>query len=74
MIERLSDRELEVLALLSRRLTNKEIAHELSVSPMTVKRHAVNIYGKLGVAGRREAVSRALDLGLLLDPFLSRAA
>jgi LuxR family maltose regulon positive regulatory protein len=65
LIEPLSERELEVLALLAKRLSNKEIAHELSISPMTVKRHTVNIYQKLLVQGRREAVARATALGIL---------
>jgi LuxR family transcriptional regulator, maltose regulon positive regulatory protein len=65
LIEPLSDRELEVVALLAQRLSNKEIAHELSISPMTVKRHTVNIYQKLLVSGRREAVARAGELGIL---------
>jgi LuxR family maltose regulon positive regulatory protein len=65
LIEPLSEREFEVLALLAKRLTNKEIALELCISPMTVKRHTVNIYQKLLVSGRREAVSKAIALGIL---------
>ena len=65
LIEPLSERELEVLALLAWRLSNKEIARELCISPMTVKHHTVNIYQKLLVQGRREAVSRAVELGIL---------
>jgi LuxR family maltose regulon positive regulatory protein len=65
LIEPLSERELEVLALLGQRLSNKEIARELSISPMTVKRHTVNIYQKLLVSGRREAVAKAVALGIL---------
>jgi LuxR family transcriptional regulator, maltose regulon positive regulatory protein len=65
LIEPLSERELEVLALLAQRLTNKEIAHALSISPMTVKRHSSNIYQKLAVGGRREAVAKAAVLGLV---------
>jgi LuxR family maltose regulon positive regulatory protein len=68
MIEPLSARELEVLALLAKRLSNKEIARELYISPMTVKRHALNIYGKLLVNGRREAVAKAIALGILSPP------
>jgi LuxR family maltose regulon positive regulatory protein len=65
LIEPLSRRELDVLWLLSRRLTDKEIAHELSISTQTVKRHAANIYEKLDVGNRRDAVVRATTLGLL---------
>jgi LuxR family maltose regulon positive regulatory protein len=62
--ERLTDRELEVLAGLERRLSNKEIAEELAISPQTVKRHASNIYGKLGVNSRRQAIRHAAAIGL----------
>jgi DNA-binding CsgD family transcriptional regulator len=58
-------REAEVLGLLAARLSNKEIAQQLSISIETVKQHATNIYQKLRVSGRREAVSRAHTLGLL---------
>jgi LuxR family maltose regulon positive regulatory protein len=54
-----------VLGLLAARLSNKEIAHRLSVSTETIKQHATNIYQKLQVSGRREAVLRARSLGLL---------
>ena len=64
-VEPLTGRELEVLAGLTRGLLNKEIATELVVSPETVKRHAANVYAKLGVSGRRQAVRRAATLGLL---------
>lgn len=62
----LSDRELEILSLFSQRLSNKEIASELFISVNTVKRHAVNIYQKLEVHNRREAVNKVKDSGLLL--------
>jgi LuxR family transcriptional regulator, maltose regulon positive regulatory protein len=65
LIEPLTDREREVLALLAQRLSNKEIAQALAVSPQTVKRHATNLYQKLQVGGRREAVAKATRLGLL---------
>ena len=65
MVEPLTERELEVLALLSRHLTNKEIAEELVVSPSTVKTHTLNIYRKLDVRGRQQAVARAQELGIL---------
>ena len=63
--EPLTWREAEVLALLAARLSNKEIAKQLSISTETVKQHATNIYQKLQVSGRREAVNRARALGLL---------
>jgi LuxR family maltose regulon positive regulatory protein len=65
LAEPLTQRELEVLDRLRRQWYNKEIAADLHVSPETVKRHAANIYAKLGVGGRREAVRRAAELGLL---------
>jgi LuxR family maltose regulon positive regulatory protein len=60
----LSDRELDVLHLMSKRKRNKEIAAELHISYETVKNHAKNIYRKLGVHSRREAVAQAQALGL----------
>jgi LuxR family transcriptional regulator, maltose regulon positive regulatory protein len=63
--ESLTPREAEVLDLLARRLSNKEMAAVLVVSPHTIKRHAMNIYQKLGVNSRQEAVARAIALGLL---------
>ena len=64
-VEPLTEREREVLALLAQRLSNKEIAQALVISPQTVKRHATNLYQKLQAGGRREAVARATRLGLL---------
>jgi ATP/maltotriose-dependent transcriptional regulator MalT len=59
----LTDRERSVLELLEQRLSYKEIGNALSISPLTVKRHAGNIYDKLGAGSRREAVAIALELG-----------
>jgi len=61
----LSDRELDVLALLQERLTNKEIAQRLFVSPETVKTHVSKIIQKLNVKNRRQAVDAAGKLNLL---------
>ena len=65
LVEPLTERECEVLALLAQRLSNKEIGQALVISPQTVKRHTVNIYQKLQVGGRREAVANAIRIGLL---------
>jgi LuxR family maltose regulon positive regulatory protein len=65
LIEPLSDRELEVLHLLVEGQTNQEIAHKLCVSVNTVKTHLKNIYGKLGVNNRREAIAKARKLDLV---------
>lgn len=67
-VEPLSERELEVLRLAAHGLTNKAIAAELGVSDRTVQGHLASIYGKLAVASRTEAVTKALKLGwLVLD-------
>jgi LuxR family maltose regulon positive regulatory protein len=63
--EPLTDREIEVLALLAQRHSNKEIAADLVISTATVKRHASNIYQKLQVRSRRQAVAKAIALGIL---------
>lgn len=61
----LSDRELEILALLAKRFTRSEIANQLFISTNTVKTHISNIYSKLGVANYREAIAQAHKLHLL---------
>lgn len=63
--EPLSERELEVLALLASGRTNAEIARDLYVAVGTVKSHSGNIYRKLEAANRTEAVSRAREMNLL---------
>lgn len=62
--ETFSEREVEVLRLLAQAMPNKKIARALGLSPETVKWYLSRIYGKLGVAGRDEAVARVRDLGL----------
>jgi DNA-binding NarL/FixJ family response regulator len=62
---RLSPREREVLQLLSQGQTNREIAHNLTVSVSTVKIHVMHIFSKLGVSDRTQAAVRAIELGLL---------
>lgn len=66
LIEPLTPRELEVLRLLADGLPNKTIARRLGISEHTVKFHVNAILGKLGAAGRTEAVVRATRLGLIL--------
>jgi DNA-binding NarL/FixJ family response regulator len=60
----LTARELDVLRLLVRHQTDKEIAAALFLSPRTVSTHVANIFNKLGVANRREAAAAAGGLGL----------
>jgi DNA-binding CsgD family transcriptional regulator len=65
LIEPLASRELEILSYLAENRSNREIADALVLSLNTVKWYARQIYGKLGVANRRQAVARARVLGLL---------
>jgi LuxR family maltose regulon positive regulatory protein len=65
LIEPLSERELEVLELIAKGLTNPEIASRLYLSPNTVKAHTRNIYGKLNVHNRTQAVATARIVGVL---------
>jgi DNA-binding NarL/FixJ family response regulator len=60
----LTDREREILALVAQHRTNPEIARQLDVSPKTVRNHVSNIFTKLQVAGRAEAIIQARDAGL----------
>jgi DNA-binding NarL/FixJ family response regulator len=60
----LTDREREVLDLVARGLTNAEIARRLVLSVKTVRNHVSNVFTKLRVAGRAEAVAQARDAGL----------
>ena len=65
LVDPLTDRELQVLKLMDSRLSQQEIAQELYVAVSTVRTHIRNIYAKLDVHQRYEAVQRAKDLGLL---------
>jgi DNA-binding CsgD family transcriptional regulator len=65
LLESLSERELEVLTLLASGRPNREVARDLFVSVGTVKTHTNNIYRKLGVRNRAEALTRARSLKLI---------
>jgi DNA-binding NarL/FixJ family response regulator len=64
--EPLTRREIEVLDLAARGLTNKAIGQELGISDRTVQGHLANIYGKLGVGSRTEAVTEAIRQGWIV--------
>jgi LuxR family maltose regulon positive regulatory protein len=64
LVEPLSEREVEVLELIAEGLSNQEIANRLHISLSTVKGHNSNIYGKLAVNKRTQAVARAKELGI----------
>jgi LuxR family maltose regulon positive regulatory protein len=64
LAEPLSERELEVLRLLNTHLSSTEIAERLCISANTVRFHIKNVYGKIGVHSRSDAVQRARELGL----------
>ncbi len=63
--EALSTREIEVLKLVARGASNREIADQLYITEATVKSHLIRIYGKLNVADRTAAVTKALERGIL---------
>jgi LuxR family transcriptional regulator, maltose regulon positive regulatory protein len=63
VFELLTVREVEVLECLHRRLSYQEIGRELFISPQTVKSHVANVYAKLGVGNRRQALVIAQSLG-----------
>ena len=65
LVEQLTPRELEILALLAAGTPNPRIAEQLVVSLDTVKKHVSHLLGKLGAANRTEAVTRARELGLI---------
>ena len=66
--EKLSTRELEVLALVARGKSNKEVGLELAIAEDTVKMHVKNLLGKLGATDRTEAVTTALRRGIIHLP------
>ena len=61
----LTPREMEILRLICQGYSNPQIASELVVTLNTVKKHTSNIYGKLGVSSRTQAIARVHDLGLI---------
>ena len=65
LAEPLSERELQILALIAAGDSNKEIASRLFVSASTVKTHINNLYRKLGARSRTQAVARAREMGVL---------
>jgi DNA-binding NarL/FixJ family response regulator len=65
LVEPLSERELEILALIARGASNREIADQLFIAEGTVKNHVTHILGKLGVRDRTQAALKAKELGLL---------
>lgn len=65
MVEPLSQRELEILKLIAQGLSNREISERLFLALSTVKVHNRQIFDKLQVQSRTEAVARARELGLL---------
>jgi LuxR family maltose regulon positive regulatory protein len=65
LIEPLTNRELEVLRLLADGASNRTIAENLVITVSAVKKHTGNIYGKLNVNSRTQAVARSRQLGLI---------
>ena len=65
LIEQLTSRELEILAMLAASRSNQGIASQLVISLDTVKKHVSHVLGKLGAANRTEAVARGRELGLI---------
>jgi DNA-binding NarL/FixJ family response regulator len=68
LVEPLTAREVEILALAARGLTNKAIGAQLAISDRTVQNHLAHIFGKLSAASRTEAVMRAVSLGVIEPP------
>ena len=64
----LTTRELEVVRLVARGASNREIARDLRISEATVKTHLLKIFEKLGVADRTSAVTTAMERGLIELP------
>ena len=69
MVEPLTERELEILRLLTTHLSSTDIAGELTISVNTVRTHIKSIYGKLGAHSREEAVQKAE--AAILEPIMN---
>lgn len=65
LVEPLSERELQVLRLIEAGYSNAQIAQRLVIAPGTVKRHITNLYGKLDVQSRTQAIAKARAIGLI---------
>jgi DNA-binding NarL/FixJ family response regulator len=63
-----SEREIEVLALVAKGLTNRAVGRQLAISEATVKTHLVHLYAKLGVSDRTSAVTAGLERGIISLP------
>src|SRR3990172_3331325 len=74
LIEPLTRREREILALLAQGHSAPEIAERLTLALSSVKFHIQNVYGKLGVNSKRQALTRAAELGLLEKPLPAAAS
>src|SRR5437773_10409009 len=73
LLEPLTRREREILVYLDEGFSAPEIAEQLSLAISSVKFHVQNVYGKLGVNSKRQALNRARELGLLDTPLPSAA-
>ena len=65
LVEPLTNREIEILLFIPKRLSNQEIAERLFISPETVKKHLYNIYQKFDVKNRQQAIVKAKSIGIL---------
>ena len=65
-VDKLTKREIEILQNMSEKLSNKELGSRLFISESTVKRHIANIFKKLSVSNRREAISLAKELEVIV--------
>jgi ATP/maltotriose-dependent transcriptional regulator MalT len=65
LVEKLSERELEILRLIASGMSNGQIAQKLYLTINTIRAHSTHIFGKLGVHSRTEAIARAREMGIL---------